>query len=224
MTRRRQPPAASLGEQRERRHLEFALQFANASSERELLGMELFPAGASNWPQFDVRDGAVEEWADLRATFYATHPKLKPAKLSQLRVLRDTFVDRIARIHARLETARTEMESTVNAGLAQVRRTLFLRDGILHESLIFVETSATDGEPFLFAYELALLLDKRRPFGSELRQCALADCENYFLSKSRGGGPRPKYCCLAHTREADNLRAAKRMAAIRAQEKARRHK
>lgn len=62
-----------------------------------------------------------------------------------------------------------------------------------------------------YGYGLALLYDRTRPFGKALRRCALEDCRRFFLSFARGaGGQHPKYCCDAHQRAADKVRAVAR--------------
>lgn len=55
------------------------------------------------------------------------------------------------------------------------------------------------------------LLDPGRPFGNELRQCALPDCGRFFLAqKNPSGGPRRKYCSTDHAHKADKLKAMER--------------
>ncbi len=239
MATRRRPMALSLDAERERQHLEFALRFANASAsnERQLLGMELF-LGASQWPHVSFSAAEIEAWANKREAFYRQHPQLRSDKIKQLRGLRDSFRQRIACIHQNLKAARRDLEQSINDGLARIQRTPYLKDGVLEESIFQIRdglpvdemdnpnavTQAGASFAAGFAYVLALLLDSRRHFGPALRQCALEECTDYFLSLSRGGGPKPKYCSLACTKDADNHRAATRMAELRAGQKARRHK
>jgi hypothetical protein len=62
----------------------------------------------------------------------------------------------------------------------------------------------------------AFLGDPERPFGSQLRQCPLNGCGQFFLSiKNAAGGPRPKYCSPRHTEEADRQLAAERQSRLR---------
>ncbi len=65
-----------------------------------------------------------------------------------------------------------------------------------------------------------LLLDPDRPFGDELRECALEECTNYFLAmKNPAGGPRRKYCSDEHSDTADKMKAVERHAQLRKRRK-----
>lgn len=60
-------------------------------------------------------------------------------------------------------------------------------------------------------WALALLLDKHRTHGRQLRRCQLDGCENLFLATPDSDGGRPShYCSKEHTAEARRLQAIQR--------------
>lgn len=64
------------------------------------------------------------------------------------------------------------------------------------------------------------LLDPDKPFGDELRECALEECTDYFFSlKNPAGGPRRKYCSDEHSETADKMKALERQARRRERRK-----
>jgi hypothetical protein len=61
------------------------------------------------------------------------------------------------------------------------------------------------------AWALALLLDKNRKFGKQLRRCKLPSCNNFFLATPRSSGGRPPhYCSEEHADKARQSQGANR--------------